>query len=72
MANPNTVVAAFRDRKYVCVGEFIFPKWSQAQDYADDMRKKNKYAMVRVTGVNMGRRRNPIRKFIVRVYETTL
>jgi hypothetical protein len=70
MANPNMTVAAARNRKFTCVGEFRFKKWSQAQDYAEEMRKKGTYAMVRVTTFKMGPRKNPIRYSMVRLYET--
>jgi hypothetical protein len=69
MANPNMTVAKARNRKYSLVVEWTFNWWSQAQDYAEEMRKTGKYAMVRVTGVNTGPRNKPVRRFFVRGYE---
>lgn len=66
MANPNKALEP--NSKYFVTAEWIFPKWLQAQSFADDLRKTGKHAMVRVTGFNIGPRRNPIRKFIVRTY----
>ena len=68
MSNPNSTVAAARNKKSVMVSEHPFKTQGEADDFAVTERKAGK--TVRVTSFKIGPRNAPVRKYMARIYES--